>query len=175
MHVIALAAWLASAPMAAPADEWVLHTDGRLGGCYRTERGQLYGCTPQPDVVVAPLPDQPAAEPSAEQDTREELRAVKLELEQLKQRLSKDDARRAQEQAQRATVEDAVKFAEQRDNDAAMEAYNAIESAKDSMHLRTLGEKTEACRKKTEAKGYKVMGPGACKAPDGVYTNCPEC
>jgi len=52
---------------------------------------------------------------------------------------------------------------------------NAIESAKDSVHLQQLGAKTEACRAKLEARGYKVMGPGACKAQDGVYLNCPEC
>lgn len=175
MHVFAVALWLASAPMAAPVDEWVLHTDGRVGGCYRTASGQLYGCTPQPEAVVAPPTDQLVPEPTLEQDTREELLAVKLELEQLKLRQAEDDARRAREQAERESVENAVKSAEQRDNDAAMAAWNAIESAKDSVHLRQLGEKTEACRNKLEAKGYKIMGPGACKSPDGVYLNCPEC
>lgn len=174
MQVFALALWLASAPMVAPVDEWVMHTDGRVGGCYRTSQGQLYSCTPQPEVVVPPA-EQTGAEPTPESDAREELRVVKLELEQLKLRQAEDDARRAQEQAERDAIEHATSSAEQRDNDAAMTAYNAIESAKDSVHLQQLGAKTEACRAKLEARGYKVMGPGACKAQDGVYLNCPEC
>lgn len=174
MQVFALTLWLASAPMAAPVDEWVMHTDGRIGGCYRTAQGQLYSCTPQPDVVVPPT-DQAGTEPTPASDAREELRVLKLELEQLKLRQAEDDARRAQEQAERDAIDHATRSAQQRDNDAAMAAYNAIESAKDSVHLQQLGEKTEACRAKLAARGYKVVGPGACKAPDGVYLNCPEC
>jgi len=174
MQVFALAIWLASAPMATPVDEWVMHTDGRVGGCYRTGRGRLYSCTPQPEVVVPPE-DQTGPEPTPESDASEELRVVKLELEQLKLRESEDDARREQEQAERDAVERATRSADQRDNDAAMAAYNAIESAKDSVHLQQLGAKTEACRSQLEARGYKIMGPGACKAQNGVYLNCPEC
>ena len=54
-------------------------------------------------------------------------------------------------------------------------AYNAIEAAKDSENLKRLQERTEACRKPLEAKGYVIVGPGACKSPSGVYENCPDC
>ena len=171
MQVLALTLWLASV---APVDEWVLHSDGRVGGCYRTESGQLYSCTPQPDAVVAPA-DPSGAASIPEADTREELRVVRRELEQLKLRQAEDDARRLREQTELDRAEREEQSAEQRDLDAAMEAYNAIEAAKDSLRLRELDAKTEACRKKLEARGYRIVGPGACKAPDGVFMNCPEC
>lgn len=154
---------------AAPVDDWVPYDDGRPGGCYRTASGQLYSCSRTPRKVVEAAP---GAEPA---DAAAELRAVRRELEALKQRQAEEDARRAREAAELARSEQAAKDAEQRDFAAAMEAYNAIEAAKDSERLRQLDEKTQACRPALEQRGYRIIAPGACRAPDGSYVNCPDC
>ena len=173
MHVLALAVWLAALPTAAPAETWVPHTDGRVGGCYRSDNGWLHNCTPQPGTAEAEA--EPAGAPISKEDARAELRAVKIELERLKQRQAEDDARREREQAERDAVANAAKSTEQREIDAAMAGYNAIEAAKDSVRLRELQARTEACRKPLAARGFKVVGPGACQAKDGTYVNCPDC
>lgn len=168
-------------PAEAPVDEFVPYTDGRFGGCYKTPAGKLYHCTRPPkrideahieaDEDAAPTGDDSLSEDGA----REELRRVRIELEELKRRLAIEDARRESERLEQQRSKDALTAAEQRDNDAAMAAYNAIESAKDSINLKRLEEKTNACRKQLEAKGYAIIGPGACKSPSGVYENCPDC
>jgi hypothetical protein len=164
---------LLSIAASAAADEWLPYTDGRVGGCYEDARGELHSCTPQPEAAVFPSdePDPPAAELAAQ----EQLREVRLELEALKLRQAADDARRAQEDAARLDAERDAKAAEQRDRAAAMQAYNEIEAAMDGERRKALELKTEACRGTIEAKGYRIMAPGACRAPDGTYTNCPEC
>lgn len=169
----------AAAMAEAPLDEFVPYTDGRLGGCYRTPAGKLYNCSREPrridETVLAPEPGTVAPTGNEDPDAREELRRVRLELEELKRRQAADDARRevARLDAERAQRE--AHAAEQRDIDAAMAAYNAIEAAKDSENLKRLQEKTEACRKPLEARGYSIVGPGACKSPSGAYENCPDC
>ena len=181
MQATMLAVWLGFSALAeAPVDEFVPYTDGRFGGCYQTSSGQLYGCTRAPrkidETQVAPEETAPAADSDlSDADAREELRRVRLELEDLKQRVAVEEARRASERLERDSASAAVNAAEQRDLDAAMAAYNAIESAKDSQNLKRLQEKNDACRGKLEAKGYTVLGPGACKSPSGVYENCPDC
>jgi hypothetical protein len=35
-------------PSIAHAGRWIPYTDGRVGGCFQNENGNLYGCTPQP-------------------------------------------------------------------------------------------------------------------------------
>jgi hypothetical protein len=152
---------------AVAVDEWVPYTDGRPGGCYRSASGLIYGCTPPPRTA-----SEPDVTPV---DTAAELREVRRELEALKLRQAAEDARRAREEAERRATDRAQRQSEQRDYDAAMEAYNAIEAAKDSQRLRELGEKTEVCRKALEARGYQIVGPGACRAPDASYVNCPDC
>lgn len=37
------------APTVAYADRWIPYTDGRVGGCFQSDTGRLYGCTPQPN------------------------------------------------------------------------------------------------------------------------------
>jgi hypothetical protein len=44
--VLAVVVLLASP--AAYADRWVPYTDGRTGGCFQSDTGRLFGCTPQP-------------------------------------------------------------------------------------------------------------------------------
>jgi hypothetical protein len=169
-------------PAEAPVDEFVPYTDGRFGGCYKTPAGKLYNCTRPPrkidETSVEPDEDAPpgSADDSLSEDgAREELRRVRIELEDLKRRLAIEDARRESERREQQRGKDAITAAEQRENDAAMAAYNAIESAKDSVNLKRLEDKTNACRTQIEAKGYVILGPGACKSPGGVYENCPDC
>lgn len=158
---------------AAPVDDWVPYDDGRPGGCYRTASGLLYSCSRTPRE---PLEAEPALDATTDPaDTAAELRAVRRELDALKRRQAEEDARRAREASERLRDEQAAKDAEQRDIDAAMAAYNAIEAAKDSARLRLLDEKTQACRATLEKRGYRVVGPGACRASDGTYVNCPDC
>jgi hypothetical protein len=157
-------------------DEWVPYPDGRPGGCYRTERGQLYSCTPPPQQEAPPV----AATPSEAQqqellDTKQELAEVRRELEKLKLRQAEDDARRAQEIAEREAAELAAREAEQREQDAAMQAFTEIEIAKDDVRRRELELRTETCRKPLEQRGYRIVGPGACRTRDGSYVNCPDC
>lgn len=168
-------------------DEFVPHADGRPGGCYRSPQGQLYGCVGAPvrnardadadaDAKADDEEGAAATDPaSSEVATREEVAALRAELELLKRQQAEDDARRARALARRAEAERAEQAAEQAEIDAAMAAYNAIEAAKDSERLRTLERKTESCRQALERKGYAIVGPGACKAPDGSYVNCPDC
>jgi CO/xanthine dehydrogenase Mo-binding subunit len=175
------AALLGLASMAeAPVDEFVPFTDGRFGGCYKDGNGRLYSCTRPPrkidETSVQPEDASTAGDDSlSEEGAREELRRVRLELEELKRRMALEDARRESERLERESVARAASAGEQRDIDAAMAAYNAIEAAKDSQNLKRLQQKTEACRARLEAKGYTLLGPGACKSPTGVYENCPDC
>ncbi len=183
--MLAVAIWFGGAFAATPTDDWVPYTDGRFGGCYRTEAGKLYNCTRKPrqidETITAPEDGEEEPPPAADDEveaTRQQLRAVQRELADLKRRQAEDDARRAHEQRAQAAAEAAereAQAAEQRDIDAAMAAYNAIEGAKDSENLRLLQEKTEKCRASLQAKGFRVVGPGACQSQDGVYLNCPEC
>lgn len=173
--MLGLAAWAE-----APVDEFVPFTDGRFGGCYKDPNGRLYSCTRPPrkidETSVEPEDAQAAGDDSlSEEGAREELRRVRLELEELKRRMAIEDARRESERRERETAANAVSAEEQRDIDAAMAAYNAIEAAKDSENLKRLQQKSEACRARLEAKGYTLLGPGACKSPAGVYENCPDC
>jgi hypothetical protein len=175
------AALLGLASMAeAPVDEFVPFTDGRFGGCYKDGNGRLYSCTRPPrkidETSVQPEDASAAGDDSlSEEGAREELRRVRLELEEHKRRMALEDARRESERLERESVARAASAGEQRDIDAAMAAYNAIEAAKDSQNLKRLQQKTEACRARLEAKGYTLLGPGACKSPTGVYENCPDC
>jgi hypothetical protein len=172
---------------AAAVDEFVPHQDGRTGGCYRSANGQLYNCVELPataaDPAAAPAREDERDEDddgkgddvAAPLDPRVELQALRQELEKLKQQQAADDLRRAltrQRREQAARDKDA---AEQAELDAAMAAYNAIEAAKDSQRLQQLEQKTQACRAALERKGYRIVGAGACRAPDGSYVNCPEC
>jgi hypothetical protein len=171
---------LARAAMAeAPLDEFVPYTDGRLGGCYKTPAGKLYNCSRAPrridETVLAPEKPEAPAPKAEDTDAREELERMRLELEELKRRQAADDARREVERLDAERIEREARAARQRDEDAAMAAYNAIEAAKDSENLKRLEEKTEACRAQLEAQGYSIVGPGACKSPSGVYENCPDC
>ena len=177
---------LCSAAGVQAVDDFVPHADGRPGGCYRSAKGQLYGCVEAPRRATrnagqeaeqqADDDDEDAAEPlSVEEATRAEVLALRAELELLKAQQAEDDARRAQADALRSEAERAAQAAEQADVDAAMAAYNAIEAAKDSVRLRELDRKTEGCRRTLEQRGYTVVGPGACRAPDASYVNCPEC
>ena len=181
MQASVFAAWLAVATAgAAPVDEFVPFTDGRFGGCYKAADGRLYSCTRPPRKIdetrLSPEEAQAQADDSlSEESAREELRRVRLELEDLKRRMAIEEARRESERLERESAANAVSVEEQRDIDAAMAAYNAIEAAKDSQNLKRLQEKSEACRAKLEAKGYTLLGPGACKSPAGVYENCPDC
>jgi chromosome segregation ATPase len=181
MSFAALALMFATLPAVGVRDNWVPYPDGRPGGCYSTPSGLMYSCSRTPKARERGLGDAPAVdgEPG---DTAAELREVRRELEALKQRQAEldaqraaEDARRAAEEAEREAAARPAREAEQRDLDAAMQAYNAIEGAKDSARLRELEAKTEACRKTLEARGYRIMGPGACRAPDASYVNCPEC
>lgn len=173
MRHLALLLLLLSSPLSARerVDDWVPYNDGRLGGCYRTVGGRLYGCTPQRRPAAPPVAPADAA---ATMDN-DELATVKLELEALKQRQADEDARRAMERAELDAVANAATAAEQQDIDAALAAYNAIESAKDAQRMRELERRTEACRATIEAKGFRIVAPGACHGPDDSYTNCPEC
>ena len=165
-------ALLTVATAAAAVDEFVPFNDGRLGGCYKTAGGQLYNCTRD----AAPTRrEQTTADADEVQQTRDELQALRAELEQLKRRQAEEDARRALARQRREQALLEAEAAEQADEDAAMQAYNAIEAAKDSERLRQLQEKTEACRASLEKRGFRVVGPGACRAPDGTYVNCPDC
>ena len=163
-------ALLISAPAAA-VDDWVPYDDGRIGGCYRTASGVLYSCSRAPRTVD----ETPATTEGDPIDAAVELRAVRRELEALKQRQADEDARREREESERTRGERSAKDAEQRDHAAAMAAYNAIEAAKDSERLRSLDAKTQACRITLEKRGYRIVGPGACQAPDASYVNCPDC
>ena len=161
-----------------PADEFVPFTDGRLGGCYKTPAGELYGCTRPArridETVLAP--EKSAAAPAgAQEDPASELARVKAELEELKARQALDDAQRELQRRERLRDRDRLAAQEAADEAAAMAAFNAIEAAKDSENLKRLQEKTEACRASLEKRGYTIVGPGACKSAAGVYENCPEC
>ena len=175
-----VAALLLAAP-AVGVDDWVPYEDGRPGGCYRTASGLLYSCSRPSRAETKAAAEAAAQVPAviedeaAPADAASELRAVRRELEALKLRQDVEDARRASEMAERDQVERAAKDAEQRDLDAAMTAHNEIEGAKDSERLRLLDEKTQACRGALEKRGFRIVGPGACQAPDETYVNCPEC
>jgi hypothetical protein len=163
---------LAFATAAAAVDEFVPYNDGRLGGCYKTEGGQLYNCTR--DAAPARR-GETTADADEAQHTREELQALRAELEQLKRKQAEAEARRALARQRREQTLLEAEAAERADEDAAMQAFNAIEAAKDSERLRQLQEKTEACRASLEKRGFRIVGPGACRAPDESYVNCPEC
>lgn len=165
---------------AAPADDWVPFEDGRPGGCYQTASGLKYNCSrPSRAETKAKAEAEAAAAIAAAQveaaDPVAELREVRRELEALKRRQAEEDAARARAQAERDAAEASVKEAERRDEQAAMAAYNAIEAAIDSQRLRELDARTQACRASLEARGYRIVGPGACRAPDASYVNCPDC
>jgi len=163
---------LTASPAAAAVDEFVPYDDGRLGGCYKSAGGQLYNCTRDP--AKAPR-DQSTAEAEEAQQTREELQALRAELEQLKRKQAQEELRRAELRRRREQAVQEAEAAEQADEEAAMQAFNEIEAAKDSERLRQLQEKTEACRASLEKRGFRVVGPGACRASDGTYVNCPDC
>jgi hypothetical protein len=174
--MLSLAAALLLILPAASVDDWVPYEDGRPGGCYRTASGLIYNCSRPPRAEVeaakkaaAEAAAAPAADPVAE------LREVRKELEALKRRQAADDAVRAHAEAERLAAEDVVTAAARRDEEAAMAAYNAIEAAMDSKRLRELDARTQACRPSLEKRGYRIVGPGACHAPDGSYVNCPDC
>jgi hypothetical protein len=163
---------LVFATAAVSVDEFVPYNDGRLGGCYKTAGGQLYNCTRD----AAPTRrERTTAEADEAQQTRDELQALRAELEALKQKQAEEEERRALARERREQALLQAEASEQADEDAAMSAYNAIEAAKDSERLRLLQEKTEACRPTLEKRGFRIVGPGACRAPDGAYVNCPEC
>jgi len=166
-----------AAPAQLPADEFVPYTDGRLGGCYKTPAGELYGCTrPARRIDETKLAPEAAKDAAAsDEDPATELARVKAELEELKQRQALDDAQRELQRSERLRERDRLAAQDAADEAAAMAAYNAIEAAKDSENLERLQERTEACRGALEKKGYTIVGPGACKSPAGVYENCPDC
>jgi chromosome segregation ATPase len=181
MSLAALALMFTTLPAVGVRDNWVPYPDGRPGGCYSTPSGLMYSCSRSPKAREGEADDPPAIGTDVV-DPVAELREVRRELEALKQRQAEldalraaEDARRAAEEAEREAAARPQREAEQRDLDAAMQAYQAIEGAKDSARLRELEAKTEACRKTLEARGYRIMGPGACRAPDASYVNCPEC
>jgi hypothetical protein len=159
---------------AAPADDWVPFEDGRPGGCYQTASGLKYNCPRPSRAEVKAKAEADAAQVEAV-DPVAELREVRRELDALKRRQAEEDAARARAQAEREAAEASVKEAERRDEQAAMAAYNAIEAAIDSQRLRELDARTQACRASLEARGYRIVGPGACRAPDASYVNCPDC
>lgn len=167
-----LFALVAQAPvaMAVSVDEWVPYTDGRAGGCYRSERGELYNCTRAKDDAPAPQDlDDPLAQ------TRAQLAEVQRELDALKQRQAAEDEALASARAEVDAAARAERELEQREIDAAKQAYNEVEAAMDSLRRQALQEKTEACRATLEKRGFRIVGPGACRAPDGSYVNCPDC
>jgi uncharacterized protein YceH (UPF0502 family) len=177
------------APPAMAIDEFVPFTDGRLGGCYRTDGGELYNCTRNPGRAGSEkhdkYPDKDAATPAADAGidpatadgvaTRAEIEALRRELEALRQERDEELAVRAAAREKREEVRRAAQAEVQAEEDAAMAAYNAIEGAKDSARLEQLQQQTEACRRTLEKRGYRIVGAGACRAPDGSYVNCPAC
>src|SRR5690606_1650412 len=48
MRIVLLIAVLLTA-FPARADRWIPYADGRVGGCFQSNSGRLFGCTPQPD------------------------------------------------------------------------------------------------------------------------------
>lgn len=170
-------------------DQFVPFTDGRLGGCYRTDGGELYNCTRNPGRAGSEkrdkYPDEAAAKPGADGGTdpatadgvatRAEIEQLRRELEALRQERDAELAARAAAREQREQVRRAAQAELQAEEDAAMAAYQAIEGAKDSARLEQLQQQTEACRRTLEKRGYRIVGAGACRAPDGSYVNCPAC
>lgn len=181
MSFAALALMFATTPAVGVRDNWVPYSDGRPGGCYSTPSGLMYSCSRKPkeregDGQVTPAVGGEPVDPATElHEVRRELEALKQRQAELDAQRAAEDARRAAEAAEREAATRPQREAEQRDHDAAMQAWQAIEGAKDSARLRELEAKTEACRKTLEARGYRIMGPGACRAPDASYVNCPEC
>lgn len=186
MHRFPLSALLLLLPSlpASAVDEFLPYTDGRLGGCYKTEGGQLYNCTRNPPKAGSRTVKQIDTEKDDDDDgvaetdavvTRAEVEALRRELQALKQERAEEQALSAAARGRRERTERDAQALAQADEDAAMAAYNAIESAKDSERLEELQRQTEACRRTLEKGGYRIIGAGACRAPDGIYVNCPAC
>lgn len=58
MRRIALFVILTVASSSAFADRWIPYTDGRAGGCWQNNVGNLYGCTPQQQQQPQQQPQQ---------------------------------------------------------------------------------------------------------------------
>lgn len=176
MSLLALALMLSGgAAQTQVVDEFVPYTDGRPGGCYRSPRGQLYNCTRPPAQSPFPAPVDPQALAQDLADLKEEVALLRAELERATRWQADEDARRAKQASEREAAERAALAAKKREQDEALQLFNEIEAAKDSVRRRELEQRTEACRASLERRGYRVMGPGACRAPDGSFVNCPDC
>lgn len=74
----------------ARADRWIPYTDGRVGGCFQTDSGRLFGCTPQPsqrrqdpddDAIFRERKVPPSAEDARARGLERENRSLRAELE----------------------------------------------------------------------------------------------
>jgi hypothetical protein len=164
---------LAAVCAPALAASWIPYTDGRMGGCFLSDQGVMFGCTPQPPTAAPP----PIRETVYVENprTQRELEATRRELDAVRAHQQQEQNQRNYEAAQRTAQRNAEIEAHNRE----VEAWNAEvrrqEGVRDSRRIQALSKKTESCREQLAKVGYKVVGPGACKTADGVYVTCPGC
>jgi hypothetical protein len=90
---------LAAVCAPALAASWIPYTDGRMGGCFLSDQGVMFGCTPQPPTAAPP----PIRETVYVENprTQRELEATRRELDAVRAHQQQEQNQRNYEAAQR--------------------------------------------------------------------------
>lgn len=157
---------LALLPVVALADQWLPYTDGRMGGCWLNNAGQMYGCTPQPEPAIEPSQRQPSIVEVPVRDPAQDaqIRRAQRENDALRQELESERAQQVAQQ-QRQAAADAAAYAaspEGRSEQARRDAARCLADA--------------ACRCATEGGHFSTtitQTKGAHGEP--AFTNTSRC
>jgi len=177
-------------PSLALAAKWVPYTDGRVGGCFLSENGQLFGCTPQPQAHQ-PAYDSHSNSNSDDLASRAHTRQLEQENVQLKQE-QENRALEMQEYENRSLEAQSRQRQSKSARDAIAEEkayYDSQQGDKQrsiDVQRQTAWESGRSCSGAAYDAALKKMGlkrvpnvAGMCKSIYGsggsTYTECPPC